>query len=129
MAELRDFQVTAQSTERSGLQFHPLNHRGMGALHTVNALTNGSFDFKAHSGRAQHSKDSDSLGGSAHLSMAPPPPPHSRFLPAFPQIAAQALSPFMEALTQTKVASGRLSSFSNSSIFQVIQASSSELLD
>lgn len=55
--------------------------------------------------------------------------PHSRFLPAFPQMAAQALSPIMEASTQAKVASGQLSSFSSSSVFQLIQTSSSELLD
>lgn len=47
----------------------------------------------------------------------------------FTQIAAQTISPFTEVLPQAKFAIGLLSYFSSSSVFQVIQASSSKLLD
>lgn len=99
----------------------------MVTLCPVNALKNGSFDFKTFSGRMRQVRNSNSSKAPPPFNCFPCSPSPGSISPA--SLIARYISPFMEGLPRAMVAVGLLLSFSSSSIFQASQASSSELLD
>ena len=108
------------------LSFYIVYYRDMVTSCPINFLKNGSFDFKTYPGWSRHNKEEQLILELALLSIASPT---HQFLGAVYTDYCTVHQPFSAVLPRAMVAIGQLSSFSSSSIFQMIQVPSSESLD